>query len=747
MKKKCSIAVLMLATLFGLLAIGENNSEKQQIFINEVRSWDADVTRDGYYGSDYIELYNASEEGVSLEGWYVSDDATDLTKSQLHEIFVDAKGFVLLYANGKGDSGDSLNFKIDPMGEKIFLSNPEGILVDSVYVPEQEFGTVYARKTDGAKEWAVMKATTDYSNREGEILPVRNLSAPIFSHESGFYEDAFTLTIEAKKGENIYYTLDGSEPTEESNVYTDGICIYDKSEESNILHSVRNVMRDWETYEPSTKPVEKAVIVRAVAMDGSRRASEVITKTYFVNLEEYEGKNIVSLVADFDEMFGGEGIFVTGTNYEKGESPIPNFFQSGRRWEIQGNMEIIKEGDCVLNQKVGIRTQGASTREAPKKKMSIFSREEYSGNTYFEGWELGSKRTHSTYTNHSISNIVFPELLEDRSLGLQNAENCIVFLNGEYWYDTYLLEKYNKHYLAEKYGVNQDNVIIIKDQSETEGPEDSYIYYQQLRDFALNSDFSNRQQYEAFCQKVDMQSYIDFMCANIYLCNMDMSETKNLVLWRTIEDEGTEIGDTRWRWMIYDMDCLEWVNQSYYGADSRAEINTFAETMQFTGVAINEQILFSSLKSNEVYRKQFVTTFLDMANVNFSLENIEKVFAKWSKEPEEEFGDFFEKRFDYIVPYMAEEFYLTGTLENLTLQVNDVQGGKILLNTTEPDMSKGSWTGKYYTDYPIKITAVPEDGYRFVRWEGNVSSENETLEVDIIHGGVIQQAIFEKETN
>ena len=90
---------------------------------------------------------------------------------------------------------------------------------------------------------------------------------------------------------------------------------------------------------------------------------------------------------------------------------------------------------------------------------------------------------------------------------------------------------------------------------------------------------------------------------------------------------------------------------------------------------------------------------MDMANVNFSIDNVEKAFAKWDRELDDDLRRFFEYRFDYIVPYMAEEFNLTGTLENITLKVNDVEGGTINLNTTTPDVSDGSWTGKYYTDW------------------------------------------------
>lgn len=743
MKKKLSIVVLTLVVFAVFWGMDRNLTNEQLIFINEVRSWDTAATRNGYYGSDYIELYNASSAEISLEGWYISDDATDLTKCQISGVSIDSKGFALLYANGKNDTGDSLNFKLNPAGEKIYFSDSQGYLVDSVYVPKQEYGTVYARVTDGADEWCAKEETTDYSNNEAKVFPVRSLTEPVFSHESGFYEEAFTLTLEANEGETVYYTLDGSEPTEESNVYENGILIENISNQPNVLNSVKNVVQDGKDYAPGKTPVDKAVIVRAVAINHSGAASEVATKTYFVGEEQYKDRIVVSLVSDFDEMFGDYGIFVTGKDYDEGNSGTPNFLQSGRRWEIQGNMELLESGQSILNQSVGIRTQGASTRFAAKKKMSIYSREEYSGNAFFEGLEMGNKNIHSIYTNHSISNIIFSDILKDRALDTQSALECTVFLNGEYWYDTYLLEKYNKYYLAEKYQVNPENVIIIKDDSATEGPDDAYDYYLSILGSAAMNDMSIQEEYEKFKEKIDIQSYIDYICANVYLCNMDMSETKNVTLWRTVDDEGTEVGDTRWRFMIYDMDCVEWIDKSYYGAEERAAINSFTEVMQFTGMAIDEHKIYASCKENEEFCKQFVLSFMDMANVNFAEENIAKAFEKWNATTEE-FGDFFEHRFNYIVPYMAEEFGLTGTLEGVTLKINDTEGGTVLLNTTTPDLSEGSWSGKYYTDYPITVTAIPTDGYKFVGWSGSVTSDNATIEAEIITGGITLEAVFEK---
>lgn len=750
--KKIIVILTAVLSVFLILILNENPILLEKtIVINEVRSWDADISRNGYYGSDYIELYNTSEEEISLDGWYMSDDESDMMKSRLSGITIAGKDYVLIYANGEGESGDSVAFKINPEGEKIFLSNSEGKQVDSIYVPKQELGTVYARIVDGGKEWAIKEPSLLSSNNDKNILPVRNLAAPVFSHETGFYEESFALTISAEDGYTIYYTLDGSIPTKDSDVYEGSIWIENRSAEPNVVNGVQNIRPDWLSYGPDQTPVDKAMVVRAFAMDKNNHASEVVTNTYFVDLEKYKEGNVISLVSEYDELFGDEGIFVTGKEYDEAylagtmDGNIkPNISKSGRRWEAIGNIQLLKDNKEIVNQKIGIRIQGASSRNGKKKRMSIFAREEYSESQYLRGalFEDG-KEAHSIMIFPEKANVILQELIRDRNVATQSALESTLFLNGEFYYSGYLLEKYNKYYLQDHFGVNSENVMIVKGEEVSEGPELSEKFYGQMVNLAMEKDLSVQENYDSLCEQMDMQSFIDYMCANAYLCNMDMSEKKNYVIWRTIEDEGTEYGDTKWRWMIYDVDCLVWTHPEAYGVEQKFQIDSFSEVMEYTGYALNEHRIFSIAKANEGFCKQFVLTFMDMANTNFSIENVEKVFEKWNVTLDE-YDGFFKERYKYIVLYMAEEFGLTGTLENVELKVNDTDGGTIMLNTTKPDLSDGSWSGSYYTDYPITVTAIPAEGYEFVGWDGSACSDNNTIEVDVITGGIVLEAIFER---
>lgn len=746
-------SILGLCLGIGILTKFHNATEvPQKIVINEVCSLNGSIIRDGVYDcSDYIELYNVSDETLHLAGWFLSDDETSPKKYMLTEGTIEPGGYLAFYANG-AEGGSNLPFKISDAGEKIFLSDPQGNLVDSVAVPELKLNQTYARVSDGAVQWGVKEATILASNDVASLIPETALEKPQFSAVSGFYEEDFYLTLSAKEGEKIYYTLDGSTPDETDYLYEEPVLIENRSEEPNQYVSQQRVVKNWKDYTPDPEPVDKAMIVRAIAVNAQGQVSEVASETYFVNLPEYESMTVISLAAEPEELFGDDGIFATGEAYDtwyengaEGEAPLANFFRRGRSWEVEASMQFIEKGNVLASQQVGVRAQGNSGRSQALKRISLFSREEYSGNEYFATEIIGKDNVHSLMTNEYVSNVALPYLVADRDVAVQQSrtEPVALFINGEYWYSRYLMEKYNNDYFEDVYGVGKDNIVMMKNNQVKIGKPEHEGLFRGMQAMASDPNLTPDEKYEQLSYVIDLQSFIDYFSINVYLCNTNMNEIENYLLWRTITPENGEYGDTKWRWIIYDVEPLESLRLEYYGFEARAEINTFTHPQDWTGYIMNENSIFQGLKECEAFRKQFVNTFLDIANVNFSPENVEPLLMRYGLDMTW-LESFFLKRFDYIVEDLGEEFSLTGTLEEVTLEVNDSEGGQILLNTTTPDLSDGSWSGRYYTDFPITVTAQPAEGYRFVGWEGSFTGSDDTIEVPVTENGVILKAIFEK---
>lgn len=205
------------------------------IYINEVCGWNKTLlshNEDEYY--DYIELYNASAETVSLEDWYLTNDRDVSEECNLKGVTIEPKGYVIIYADGLGTEPESVDYKISPEGEKLFLIDPDKNIIDSVEVPALGGDEVYARVEDGASAWARMEASPINPNDQEKVLPKEILKEPGFSHASGFYDEPFILELVAEKDETIYYTTDGSRTTVNSSLYKNGIYIEDISDRPNV---------------------------------------------------------------------------------------------------------------------------------------------------------------------------------------------------------------------------------------------------------------------------------------------------------------------------------------------------------------------------------------------------------------------------------------------------------------------------------------------------------------------------------
>ena len=767
-------------------------SEISPIVINEVCSNNFSLIKDetGQY-TDYVELYNASDETVSLEGFFLSDDGNRLAKYPLEAVVIPPGGYYVVWLDGKDDiSVGRTGFKLSRLGEELFLSDEEGAILDFVTIPELSYNTVYGREEDGKGEWGIMSATTGDANLKAEKKPFEVLPEPVFSAESGFYEEPFKLCLTAPEGEDIYYTLDGSEPTPESFLYQAPLAIQDASGEENV-YAARTDLSPTRSYVPPFK-VDKATVVRAVSWDKKRnRASKVVSKVYFVGYQqrdEYKDMPVVSLVTDPSDLFDEEsGIYGNGKALEsyKAEGGLvdgelldsftdkggvehylyaaSNAFGEGKEWEREASFTYFDEahGYC-FSQNVGIRIAGQSTRATPQKSFNINGRDIYDDETllpyeFFEGTSYSAFKLRNGGNNNDgvmITDAFLEKLAQGRAVSTQGSRPCILFLNGEYWGIYNIRERYKEEYVRNHFGVSEGNVWMIDAGTARVGDSEAQEAYEHMLAEVEECDLSFDDVYAMISEIIDIQSLIDYCCINLYVNNTDVSFSTNTALWRTIEPEETGYGDGRWRWMLFDLDVT-------LRQDEEEDLTWMEEN------ALLNEPMIRSLMENEQFRKQFCLTFMDIANTNYAYDRVHEELMKWAEIyrtqvvknhrrffetdfPEEKFDgyiaeidDFFRDRFLFAMKSLAAEFDLEGTLETITVKNSLPDGGTVMVNTAE--IEEEEWNGQYYTDHPVTFTARAKEGYRFAGWRGDVSGSQEQKEAYIPVGGLRVEAVFEKE--
>lgn len=680
--KKVSLLLLVVESLYVFIVMMACDNSVRNIRINEVCAHNQMLFLDDTNDTpDYVELYNPGIFKCRLSKLYISDSDNNLEKYPLTDLEIGPNDYFVVRI-----SKEKTGFSLSNSGETVYLSKNDGSIVDSVTYNPMKADTAYSRVDDGKQLWAFMTCTPWQSNKNGEKIPEEAIKEPQFSVNSGIFDEEFNLEIYSEDDLSIYYTVDCSDPIKNGTEYKGSITVYDRSSEENIVLNLKNVIPEYDNYEPNNEKADKAFIVRAVCMDEDGNYSRVASKTYLVgnDKKKYEDKTVFSVVVDPDDLYGEEGIYVTGKEYDDwymsgmdDEEVIPNFLQYGKRWERPGNISIINkvstdnrsdndvadtkksdsEADNGINPdySVGIRIFGGSARWSPVKRLSMYSRDIYGGNEYVELPFEDIHRAHSMVTRPGEANAILPYLADGLDVTWQTAEPIHYFLNGEYISDSYIQEKYSQEYFAEKYGVQKDSVIIYKGGGFEAGIGSDEAVYDELVEFIDNADWDRDESFVRLGDYIDIESYIDYWCFRLYLNDLDAGDGKNAVMWRLREPEDNEYGDCRWRWALYDLDAPEWGMAEKCGVEHSYMIDTFEQRHIYVDDEGKLKWMLDKLFTNDLFRKAFETRFIEISNQIFDKDRVERLLSEKGLDIQWNDG-YFENRYEYIIKYMSDYF-------------------------------------------------------------------------------------------
>ena len=633
-----------------------------------------------------------------------------------------------------------------------------------------------------------------------DILP-----PPEFSKESGFYANTFDLSLSSSvEDSEIYYTIDGSNPlnseTRQKYDPKKGINIYDRSDEPNIYAEYEEDASSYISmsrgcnYRKPNYPLDKGMIVRAVTIKDNSQ-SKIVDKSYFIttgNLADYQDYFIISLVTNPANLFDPEiGIYVTGKQYidwitSPGYVPNPdkwnknnicNYYSKGEKWEREASVSFFENGKLVLEQDIGIKIKGSSTRNAPQKSFDLNAKKQYGKEffeyKFFEKNEDLKGKIIEKYNSLSIRGIYGDERIRDKfgrdiiyqrkSVTTTWMRNCILFLNGEYWGMYELMEKANPLFFEYHYGIPQNSLVVLKENEIEEGAQEECDKYLTLAEQYSVMDLSNDKNYKEVEQYFNMDSFAENYAVGLYLGTWDWP-LQNQGMWKSIgeKNEGNEYTDGKWRFMSYDFDFSMGMTFENYGGVQGYQYDNFKHMQQRRGTKPPTN-LFIALLKNDNFKNKFTNLYCDYANEVMKINKISPIISNYKEHITWMFANckfrwwndgttsklegyslnknnfeniqlktlqtFFEERAKYTLQHMKEFLKIKGELVELTVLIKGK--GQVKINTITPEIKEGKWSGKYFSGVPITISAISDNNNEFKGWDGDISSKDNTITVTL----------------
>ena len=251
--------------------------------------------------------------------------------------------------------------------------------------------------------------------------------------------------------------------------------------------------------------------------------------------------------------------------------------------------------------------------------------------------------------------------------------------------------------------------------------------------------------YQYIQTQIDVTNYTDYIVAETFFANTDWP-INNCDFWRTHTNQVAscgQYGDTRWRWMLYDLDLA--------GAEG-ASFNMFTYLTSNTMTGKSEPgFLINKLWSCDAYKSFFVTRYANLLNTTFRPERTARIVkqdaqsiapeienhfrrwgrsytqAQWAQAVSNTLVRYTEDRYTASWTHLSSSFSsVVGGLGYLTVSNRQATGtgGYFLVNgvtidtATDGVTNRAAWMGRFFRNLPVPVTAVPDSGYVFDGWVG-----------------------------
>lgn len=706
-----------------------------QISVNEYSASNLNQFPDNFTRyEDWIELYNSSTESIDIAGWHLSDkeDKPEKWTFPLNSI-IPSGGFLRLWCSGRNDSvffsNMHTNFKLTQTksNEVITLTKPDGTIVEKIPMELTLLGHSRCKEMDGMGGWTVCEYPSPKSSNNFSTKRQGYTSAPIIDLNAGYYNAAQTASISSSDPDVVIrYTLNGENPTASSLAYTAPIAINSTS----ILKA------------------------RAFSSNANILPGRITFNTYFIN-EDFS-LPVISIAADeLLELAAGDrdlrpigSIEWFNVNKERSAISFGELNSHGQdSWvHPQRSIDWISRDEMGYNSTIKEKVFSYSERDEFQRMMFRASGDD---NYPSIGW------TQHEGSCHIRDEFVHTLALEGGlKVEVRAVERGIVFLNGQYWGVYGLRERPVDHDFT-KYYFDQEKFDLqyLATWGNTwaeYGGQQSFTDWGEIRDFVLDNDMSNPDNYARVEDEIRLLSLIDYMITNLNAVSSDWLNY-NTGWWRGINPDGDR---KKWGYILWDNDATFDYYINYSGVPNTdpdakpCDINEISQAMDdffMNGdVGKHEKIFLKLQQQNETFRQLYYSRQADLMNTVFSCDNmlstLDRMIAviapemprhilRWGGSMDEweanllRLREFIEERCTLLDDGMVECFDVSGPYD-LTLIVEPPDAGiaEIDLNTIN-NIQDFPWTEAYFGGMLnlVKAKAIDND-YEFIRWESKAGS-------------------------
>jgi hypothetical protein len=600
------------------------------------------------------------------------------------------------------------------------------------------------------------------------------LPLPVFSVPGGVYTNPQIVEVSTKvAGGVVRYTRDGSEPTPRSPMITGALTVAVCTANAHLSMIPTNDDPNpgppyYEGWQPPLGDVFSFCTMRARVFAPGSSPGKTATRSFVISpdgLSRYS-LPIVSIITDEKYFFGpNRGIYVKGRNN--------NYFQEGSTWEHPASLEMIDTNGVLQFQgDVGIRLHNATSVGLPRKSLGITLRDpailhhRVFPDTQVETYRTLLLRSGGYDWGHSIFRDAFIQsLISHRKVDRQRSRPVVVFLNGEYWGVHHLRDPFDAGYIQNHYGLGEHEFVQLEaDLAFSQHPVYDCGYEPLAADFQDLMNFLNVQRvassahYEYVKQRIDLDNYMDYLSIEMYSGNTDWPGN-NFKLWRSVSTNTAPDApyghDARWRFMIHETDLGLGADFTYVpGHGEFAHYNSIEHGATEHGAHYSNQtnatLMLRRLLENNDFRATFISRFSDHLNSAFLVDRVTNQHAvmaatlapemaehtrrwrqpvNWSNDLQR-IQHYTSLRTDVMWGHL-QSFFNLGERRAISVQVSDRRAGTVQVNSIEitPDLpgvraAVYPWSGSYFTNTTVTLTARAKPGYRFVAWVNGATGEN-----------------------